>query len=149
MENSQFELGQLFNTSAQFKCALRQYSIIHRKNLTLSTNEKWRVRAKCQPPCKWMIYASKESKSSTNLQVKTFNHKHTHCRHATKNKSITADWLAHTYQALFVSNPDMPWQSLRDIVKKEHKVVISKGQFYRTKMKAQELIEGTHRDQYN
>lgn len=67
------------------------------KNLDLTTNEKWRVRAKCKAPCKWMIYDSKESKLSKNLYVKIFIHKHTHCRHATKNKNVNADWIAYTY----------------------------------------------------
>ena len=117
MENPEFELGQLFSTADQFKRALKQYSIMHRKNLQFTTNENWKVRAKCKAPCKWMIYASKQSKSSSNLQVKTFNHKHTHCKHATKSINVNADWMAHTYQSLFIYNPDMPWQSLRDIVK--------------------------------
>ena len=50
---------------------------------------------------------------------------------------------------MFGANMEMPWESLRETVRKNHKVDISRSQFYRTKSKAQELIEGSHKEQYN
>ena len=49
---------------------------------------------------------------------------------------------------MFQSNPDMPWQALREAVKKNKKMVITKNQFYRTKRKVEDLIEGNHKEQY-
>ena len=146
MVNPHFDVRRLFSYSTKFKKAVKQYSILHRKNFNFTTNEKWRVRAKCKPPCKWMIYASKESKFSENLQVKSFLPKHINCKHATKNRNVIANWIAHTYHTQFASNHNIPWQSLRKIIMKEHKVSISRGQFSIAKSKALQLLEGSHKE---
>ena len=46
------------------------------------------------------------------------------------------------------SNPSIPVQSFKQAVRKDHKVGISRSQVYRTKRKAQELIEGSLIEQY-
>lgn len=119
IENPHFEVGQLFSSSTEFKEAVDQYFIVHRKNFTFSTNEKWRVRVKCKPPCKWMIYALGENKLFKNLQVKSYNPKHKNCKHGTNNMFLIANWIGHRYQSQFASNPDIPYQSLREMIKKE------------------------------
>ena len=104
MKNPQFAVGMLFATAKHFKDAVKEYSILNRKEISFVKNEKWRVRAKCKPPCNWMVFASKKQGEST-LQVKSLIDKHTNCRPAFYNKNVTSNWLSKRYVDNFRSNP--------------------------------------------
>ncbi|KAF7140979.1 hypothetical protein RHSIM_Rhsim06G0098100 [Rhododendron simsii] len=48
MEDPRFKVGQLFSTTQDFKAAVKQQAIKHRRPLKLVKNDKRRVRARCQ-----------------------------------------------------------------------------------------------------
>lgn len=83
MQDPHFKIGMRFSSAREFKDAVNEYSLKHRKVIRYYTNEKWRVRAMCVGHCEWMIYASKVQGEDT-LQVKTFNDHHSNCRLVTK-----------------------------------------------------------------
>ena len=72
MRQPNFVLGMWFCSSLEIKEAIRNYSVWKQKPIRFTTNEKYRVRAKCQGSCPWMVYASTESRSPTkDLVIKT------------------------------------------------------------------------------
>ncbi|XP_028125572.1 uncharacterized protein LOC114322469 [Camellia sinensis] len=64
------------------------------------------------------------------------------------NRQVNFTWLSKKYLETLKSNPSILVQSFKQIVQKDHKVGISRSQVYRTKRKAQELIEGSLMEQY-
>ncbi|KAL3532860.1 hypothetical protein ACH5RR_006381 [Cinchona calisaya] len=83
MRRPRFELGMKFALSEEFKKAIRNYFIWKGKPVKPYTNKNHRARAKCKPPCKWEVYASKVTSLGTNdLVIKTLNDVDENCNHA-------------------------------------------------------------------
>lgn len=113
------EHGKLFGSVEEFKRVVVEYSIAHRKDIKMPCNEKWRVRAKCKAPYKWFVFAIRHGvDKGTTLQVKSLNTKHTNCRSPCHNRHANSTWLSHKYEGMFGANVDMPWQAIRETVKK-------------------------------
>lgn len=149
MRNPKFQLRMRFKDSSEFKEAIRNYSIVSAKPVKLTTNERHRVRAKCEPPCEWVCYASVLKDSRTqDLVIKTLNDTHSGCRHAQKNRNITAKWLSVRYEERIRANPNMPIKELRQTVDEEYHSTISPVVGYRSRVLAVDTIKGNAKEQY-
>ncbi|KAM7501980.1 hypothetical protein LguiB_000884 [Lonicera macranthoides] len=67
MEDPKFELSQLFACAGEFKRAVAEYFILHRKQIKLYTNKNYRVRAKYSLPCEWMVYVTSRVKGKETV----------------------------------------------------------------------------------
>ncbi|XP_058194350.1 uncharacterized protein LOC131311050 isoform X1 [Rhododendron vialii] len=146
MEDPRFMKGQYFNSAKEFKEAIKQHAIKHQRNVKLVKNDKRRVRAKCESPCEWLVYAAKVLANS-KYQVMTYKSKHT-CTITYSNRNVTSHMIAKRYMEDLRTNPRIPLQSFKDRVRKEMKVDVSKTQIYKAKRKAAELIYGSDLEQY-
>ncbi|KAL3515947.1 hypothetical protein ACH5RR_022849 [Cinchona calisaya] len=82
----QFRVGKKFS-SKKFKKTEDNYSIVYGKPLHLYANDSSRLRAKCEDPCNWYVYASKVKViGSQDYFVKTLNDENTNCNHCWDNK---------------------------------------------------------------
>lgn len=146
MEDPRFMKGQYFNSAKEFKEAVKQHAIKHQRNVKLVKNDKRRVRAKCESPCEWLVYAAKVLADS-KYQVRTYKSKHT-CTITYSNRNVTSYMIAKRFMEDLRTNPRIPLQSFKDRVRKEMKVDISRNQVYRAKIKAAQLIYGSDLEQY-
>ncbi|XP_028097752.1 uncharacterized protein LOC114297512 [Camellia sinensis] len=83
----------------------------------------------------------------SSFQIKTYVPTH-NCGRIFYNRQVNSTWLSKKYLKTLKSNPSITIQSFKQAMQKDHKVGISKSQVYRTKRKAQELIEGSLMEQY-
>lgn len=148
MNNPVFQKGMLFDTTPTLRKAIREYSIIHRKKIRLVVNDRWRIRAKCQEPCKWLVYASRFKKKEETMQIKTLVDKHVKCRPAFTNHNIKAPWLAKHYLEHIRSNPLWPFSAFIEQVKRDFGVKVSRSQVYNARSIGNQLVSGTHKKQY-
>ncbi|KAL3534364.1 hypothetical protein ACH5RR_002825 [Cinchona calisaya] len=93
MRYATFEVGMKFGNKAEFKATITNYSLVNRKDIFVYTNDRDRVRDKCKPPCKWLLYVSQVKALGTHdLVVKSINLQHTNNNHYWKNKKFTSKW---------------------------------------------------------
>ncbi|OMO51079.1 Transposase, MuDR, plant [Corchorus capsularis] len=84
----EFFKHQIFTGPAQFKAALKEYSL-GKKTFYYKKEDKQRVRAHCYTEgCEWEIFASYHTSGDGNFTVKTYNDNHT-CLEAHRNKRLT------------------------------------------------------------
>ena len=110
-------------------------------------NNKLRVKAKCQPPCKFTAYLAKMSREIT-YQLKTLNLEHT-CARSYKNPRCTAKFLAKKLMIKVRRQPNIRLKDIQDAVHEKYVVHISAGKASRAKERAQEFVDGTFTEQYN
>ena len=88
-------------------------------------NDKLRVRAKCQHPCKFTAYLAKMSREMT-YQLKTLNLEHT-CIRSYKNPRCTAKFLSKKLMKKVRRQPDIRLKDIQDVVHEKYVVHISAG----------------------
>ncbi|KAH7844546.1 hypothetical protein Vadar_029198 [Vaccinium darrowii] len=147
MEDPKFKIGMFFSSTKDFKAAIKHHAIKHQRNVKLVKNDKRRVRAKCQKPCPWEVYAAKVMGEST-YQVRTYMGKHT-CTISYKNRNVNSTIIAKRYIEELRTNPGIPIVAFKDRVRKEMKVDVSRTQLYRAKRKAAQLNYGSDLQQYS
>lgn len=60
-----FKLGMLFASADDFRNAVKEYLIINKKEIKITPNDEWIIRAKCKKPFKWVVFASKYDDTGT------------------------------------------------------------------------------------
>lgn len=149
IKEQDFSIGMKSTTSEEFMEALRNYSIASGKPIRYYTNEQDRMRAKCQEPCSWFLYASKDKYLGTpDLVVKSMNLKNNNCMHAWKNKLMTADWVVKRYMERIKVNKNIPAVELRQTIDEEYHAEISKSKTYRARAKVVSVINGSYEEEY-
>ncbi|XP_058217282.1 uncharacterized protein LOC131328349 [Rhododendron vialii] len=152
MEDPQFKMGMLFSTPQEFKAAVKQHAIKHQRQVKMVKNDKRRIKAKCfggtdpEKPCPWEVYAAKVMTEST-YQVRTYKAIHK-CGKTYSNRNVTSTVIAKKYMDDLRINPGMPIAALKERVRKELKVDVSRNQLYKAKRKAGKLIYGNDIEQY-
>ncbi|XP_072066824.1 uncharacterized protein [Arachis hypogaea] len=98
-----FEVGEIFDTMAQFKKSLKDMFVFEGKELEYIKNEKHKVRAKCaEKGCSWLILTSWNSQELC-FQVKTYVKEHTCGKNLTSNME-SRSWV--TSKLVKRSNPE-------------------------------------------
>ena len=103
---AEFKLGMVFPTVEDFRKAVREYAIREQRNIWFPTNERHRVRAKCNGVggCPWILFAS-TMRGSQSVVVKTINNEHT-CNKFFEITFINLVWLAYKYESKWESELD-------------------------------------------
>ncbi|KAL8511673.1 hypothetical protein ACS0TY_018188 [Phlomoides rotata] len=83
-----------------------------------------------------------------SYQIRKINDCHT-CSISFKVKNLNSTWLAKRYVEDFRSDPKKDVVGFRNFVARETKLDVSRHQAYRAKVKAQKLIDGSTKEQYN
>ncbi|KAH7842315.1 hypothetical protein Vadar_003886 [Vaccinium darrowii] len=146
MEDPKFKIGMYFSTPKDFKAAMKQRAILHQRPVKLAKNDKRRIKARCEKPCQWEVYAAKVLGESS-YQVRTYSAKNS-CIKTYTNRNTTSHTIARRYMEDLRTNPWMPIQSFKDRIRKEMKVDVSMTQLYRAKRKAAQLLYGSNVEQY-
>nr|POE50522.1 beta-galactosidase 6 [Quercus suber] len=100
-----FEKHMLFTSAKQFKEAITEYAVKGGWGVKFVKNDKVRVRAKCQPPCKFTAYLAKLLREMS-WQLKTLNMEHT-CTRSYKNPRCSANFIAKKLMKKVRRQPDI------------------------------------------
>ncbi|KAM0900630.1 hypothetical protein ACQ4PT_020472 [Festuca glaucescens] len=106
----EFELGQAFHDSREFKQAVVNYGLKNFHHILFPKDERNRVSAICSSPtCKWIIYGSLVPNRSQWFTVGVYNNVHT-CIPRRDNKLVTSIVIADKYFWEIKDNPDDLWE---------------------------------------
>ena len=146
-EHMRFEKNMLFVSPKQFKDAITKYAVNGGWGVKFVKNDKLRVRAKCQPPCKFTAYLAKLPRE-ISYQLKTLNLEHT-CTRSYKNPRCSTKFLARKLMKKVRRQPNIKLKDIQEAVHEKYVVNIRAGKASRAKEKAQEYVDGSYREQYN
>jgi len=140
------EVGMEFGTLAEFKSALRKYSIFMGREFKWKKNDKQRARVKCKKACcHWEIYCVKNEHISY-FQIKSFKHEHK-CYKEIKNKQANRKWVVSKLEAKLRIQPSLKCVEALDYFKQEFGVHIEVTDMWRAMKEAKQLVEGSERKQ--
>lgn len=125
--------------------AVVQYSVKNSRQLRYVKNMRTQLRVRCQDNCPWVLYAYQQLDKSS--RIITFVDEHT-CTMVWQNRMVNSGFLAKKYVRKFRSDPNIPMSSFMETVKEDCMYEISKHQFYRTRSKCAEVINGIVAEQY-
>jgi hypothetical protein len=115
-EVKEFEVGQAFHDSRQFKQALVNYGLKERKHIIFPKDERTRVLAKCSwVGCNWRIYGSLVPSRSSWFTVSRYNNVHT-CVPRRDNKLVTSTVIADKYFREIKDNPGWRIEKMQEAV---------------------------------
>nr|POF21006.1 hypothetical protein CFP56_59200 [Quercus suber] len=146
-EHMRFEKNMLFISPKQFKDAITEYAVNGGWGVKFVKNDKLRVRAKCQPPCKFTAYLAKLPREMS-YQLKTLNLEHT-CTRSYKNPRCTTKFLARKLMKKVRRQPNIKLKDIQEAVHEKYVVNINAGKASRAREKAQEFVDGSYIEQYN
>ncbi|KAL0008860.1 hypothetical protein SO802_010362 [Lithocarpus litseifolius] len=129
-----FEKHMLFTSTKQFKDAITEYAVKGGWGVKFVENDKVRVRAKCQPPCKFTAYLAKLPREMS-WQLKTLNMEHT-CTRSFKNPRCSANFLAKKLMKKVRRQPDIKLRDIQEVVHEKYVVNISARKASRAREKA-------------
>ena len=137
-----FEKHMLFTSAKQFKEAIIEYAVKGGWGVKFVKNDKVRVRAKCEPPCKFITYLAKLPKEMS-WQLKTLNMEHT-CTRSYKNPRCSANFLAKKLMKKVRRQPDIKLRDIQEVVHEKYVVNISTRKASRAREKAREFVDGSY-----
>ncbi|XP_047084215.1 uncharacterized protein LOC124695405 [Lolium rigidum] len=115
----EFELGQVFHDSREFKQAVVNYGLKHSHHLLFPKDERNRVSAICSwPSCKWRIYGSLVPNRSQWFTVGVYNNVHT-CLPIRNNRLVTSTVIAEKYFREIKDNPGWKIEKMQEAVLEE------------------------------
>ncbi|KAG8387137.1 hypothetical protein BUALT_Bualt03G0222000 [Buddleja alternifolia] len=148
MQNPIFRNGMVFTDAKEFKAAVRSHAVHWQRNIGFIKNDTKRVRAKCKGKnCPWVILASKMS-DSTTFQIRTLNINHKCGRTLAKNKFVTSKLLSQKYKNDWRLNNGWRVSEFQEKVHNDLNCEISRSQYYRTRRKVNDMLNGHFTDQY-
>ncbi|XP_060212303.1 uncharacterized protein LOC132639941 [Lycium barbarum] len=137
-----WQVGQVFQNVKEFREALTKYALKKGVQLDKKKNDTRRVRVKCKEGCPWMIYASKESRS-TNFTVKTYNPRHK-CHRTNINFLCNFKFLSKHYKERITSQPTIKGWEIQDLVRKDFDIYVGKSVCLRTRKIVLREVIGDH-----
>ena len=145
LKGLELKLGDVFVNSGVFKEAVREVAISVGREVWFPCNEKGRVKGVCKAKekgCSWSIWASKYEKNSDSLMLKSMNDTH-RCPRKQKNRCANSNWLSKRYTDQLGPGAGFKMSQFMGKVRKDYVLAPSKGQIYRTKRKAEQIVEGS------
>ncbi|XP_022855345.1 uncharacterized protein LOC111376618 [Olea europaea var. sylvestris] len=146
MRNPKLEVGQLFRSMQEFRCAVRSYGALNGYNVKLRCNDRKRAQGVCKSGCSWRIWASKLNETET-VQVKSYTPEHT-CTRSQYNRHCNYIFLTHRYIEQFKADPDWKTKSILATVRNDLKTEISRNVACRMRQYAKEILFGTLQEQF-
>nr|POE58545.1 hypothetical protein CFP56_59061 [Quercus suber] len=146
-ENLRFEKDMLFLSPKQFKDAITDYAVHGGWGIKFVKNDLVRVRAQCQPGCKFVAYLAKVPREKS-YRLKTLNMTHT-CTRSYRNPRCTASYIGKKLMKRVRRQPDIRLKDIQNAVHEKYVVDISAGKASRAREKAQEAVDGAHTAQFN
>jgi hypothetical protein len=146
MEDHHLDVGMSFDSTAQFRKAVREYNLFRGKDVEFTKNNGDRVIGVCRnnaKGCPWRVYGSLVPGEMTFI-LKSLNPDH-RCTRCYKSLIVTSRWIADRMFHKFNKQPNYPLAALYDDVKRKWNVDVSFGQLYKAKVKAKEFIESKHK----
>jgi hypothetical protein len=132
-EVKEFELGQVFHDSREFKQALVNYGLKNFHHLLFPKDERTRVKAKCSwPTCNWSIYGSLVPNRSAWFTVSRYNSIHT-CLPRRDNKLVTSTVIAEKYFREIKDNPGWRIEKMQEAVLEDMCAEVSESKCKRAK----------------
>nr|XP_016447311.1 PREDICTED: uncharacterized protein LOC107772326 [Nicotiana tabacum] len=112
-----WQLGMVFENVKEFREVVTKYAIKKGIQLVKDPNEPHRVRVKCKTDCPWLLYASREGRS-TNFTIKTYNPRHK-CHKTTYNYLCNSKYVAKQFKDRITSQPRIKGWEIQDMVRKK------------------------------
>ncbi|KAG8364628.1 hypothetical protein BUALT_Bualt18G0017200 [Buddleja alternifolia] len=138
----------VFTDAKEFKEAVRAHAVVWQRNVVFVKNDQSRVRAKCKGHnCHWVVLASK-MKDSNTFQIRTLNTSHKCERTLSKNKFVTSRLLINKHKTDWRLNNGWKFGDFKEKVHLDLNCEISTSQYYRTKKKVNDMLNGQYKDQY-
>jgi hypothetical protein len=138
----EFEVGQAFHDSRQFKQALVNYGLKHFKHLIFPKDERTRVLAKCSwIGCPWSIYGSLVPSRSEWFRY----HNVHHCVPRRNNKLVSSTVIAEKYFREIKDNPGWRIEKMQEAVLKDLLADVSASKCKRAKKIVMDrIVDGTN-----
>ncbi|KAH7833580.1 hypothetical protein Vadar_007841 [Vaccinium darrowii] len=139
--------GMIFPNVIAFRKFLKEYHIREGYEYEYVKNELTRVTVICKDNCGFGLHAS-PMHGEKSFQIKKINAQHCCIRKYT-NRLATHMWIANKYKDTFASEPDKKVKTLKNDVKMEWMVDVSRKKAWRAKRTTLEVIHGNLKEQYS
>ncbi|XP_076901770.1 uncharacterized protein LOC143556301 [Bidens hawaiensis] len=149
-ENLIIGVGQRFHSLAEFREALRKYSIAHGFNYVYKKNENQRVTVKCKfENCQWRIHASKLSTTQL-VCIKTMRPTHS-CQGGSIKPAFraTRSWVGNLIKEKVKDSPKIKPKDIAKDLKRDYGIVVNYSQARRAKEYAREQLLGSYKNAYS
>ncbi|XP_038680322.1 uncharacterized protein LOC119981316 [Tripterygium wilfordii] len=146
MHDVVFELGMIFTSLDEFKQAIMDYAVANGREIRVDRNDKKRCQVKCKEGCPFRIWCSKIGGEET-YQIKTFVNRH-NCSRTFIVKQASTRWLAGKILPKVRGEPRVKSIDLVLWIKDNLSIQVNRTHAFRAKRIAQEMIDGTHKEQY-
>ncbi|XP_071705825.1 uncharacterized protein [Rutidosis leptorrhynchoides] len=149
-ENLITGVGQRFHSLAEFREALRKYSIAHGFNYMYKKNENQRVTVKCKAEgCEWRIHASRLSTTQL-VCIKTMKPTH-NCQGGTIKPAFraTRSWVGNLIKEKVKVSPKIKPKDIANDLKRDYGIELNYSQARRAKEYAREQLLGSYKDSYS
>ncbi|KAD3336820.1 hypothetical protein E3N88_32339 [Mikania micrantha] len=144
-ENLITGVGQRFHSLAEFREALRKYSIAHAFNFVYKKNENQRVTVKCKAEgCPWRIHASKLSTTQL-VCIKTMRPVH-NCQGVTSKAPFRAkrSWVGDLIKEKVKESPKIKPKEIATELKRDYGIDLNYSQARRAKeLSTASFLDGT------
>lgn len=121
---------------------MTKYAVKKRVQLEKYKNKPRRVRVKCKYSYPWMIYASKEGRSS-NFTAKTYNPRHK-CHKTNINFLSNSKYLANHYTERIISQPTIKGRKIQHLVREDFDVYVGNAICLKTRKFILKEVLGDH-----
>ena len=132
----------LFLSPKQFKDAMTDYAVHGGWGIKFVKNDLVRVRAQCQPGCKFVAYLAKVPREKS-FRLKKLNMEHT-CSRSYRNPRCTTSYIGKKLMKRVRRQPDIRLKDIQDATHEKYVVDISAGKASRAREKTQEAVDGAH-----
>ena len=126
-ENLRFEKDMLFLSPKQFKDVMNDYAVHGGWGIKFVKNDLMRVRAQCQPRCKFVAYLAKVPREKS-YRLKTLNMTHT-CTRSYRNPRCIASYIGKKLMKRVRRQPDIRLKDIQDAVHEKYVVDTRHKQF--------------------
>lgn len=143
----ELKAGMRFKDLAECKEAVKQWAILNGHNIKWHLSSSKKLQAKCQKPCKWVMYASKVAHEPTCV-IRTYPEKH-ECLWVNRNRQVNSVWIAKTFIERLKRNPQYPVTDMQAELREQYGVHVSLTACYRGRDKFSELVKGSLEAHYS
>nr|KAJ0207769.1 hypothetical protein LSAT_V11C500254770 [Lactuca sativa] len=144
--------GEKYANQTELRFCLTNYAVHNGYPIKVTKSSSTRLQAKCGldnkgKRCTFKLWASWMNKEKS-FQIKGLNNNHTCVREYKHATLVNPDWIAKQFLKKLCVRPKMKAREMKEEIKKKFLCIVSKGQCYRAKRKAQEILTGKLSEHY-